>query len=157
MTLNFKKVKKLYFLQSGSKTQTCKQCLTMFDDDNDNSKEAINSAISLGCINLKIFLSIFKFGDDLGFTMYFELIDWLFNQNYFWEKCSSSKHHNLAQNLTKCISWGCFGGWAQRFFKLMHPRLSNTILTIIVNYCGSCRCIMYKMNIVKHHLHVWSR
>ena len=46
---------------------------------------------------------------------------------FFW-KC-----HNLVQNHPNFTSWGCFGivmtsswWWPQRFWKLMHPRLSNS-------------------------------
>ena len=51
--------------------------------------------------------------------------------------------HNLASNQSNSTSWGCFGilkiscwWWAQRFLKLMHPRLRNwwKFLSLISNY-----------------------
>ena len=66
-------------------------------------------------------------------------------QNNFSKTLSSLEHHNLASDSSNWASRGCFGivkssswRWAQRFFKLMHPRLSNTLKTILKKYCTNC-------------------
>ena len=68
-------------------------------------------------------------------------------QNNFRKTLSSLEPHNLASNSPNWASWGCFGivkisskRWAQRLFKWMHPRLSNTLKTILINYGANCRC-----------------
>ena len=66
-------------------------------------------------------------------------------QNNFSKTLSSLEHHNLASDSSNWASRGCFGivmisswRWAQRFFKLMHPKLSNTLKTILKKYCANC-------------------
>ena len=68
----------------------------------------------------------------------FDFPSLIFNQNYFGKLSYSLNCYNLAQNHPNFKSWGCFGNlrtfswwWAQRFLKLMHPRLSNSWKTII--------------------------
>ena len=67
-------------------------------------------------------------------------------QKYFRKNLSSLEHHNLASDSSNWASRGCFGivktsswRWAQRFFKLMHPGLSNTLKTILINYGANCK------------------
>ena len=66
-------------------------------------------------------------------------------QKYFRKNLSSLEHHNLASDSSNWASRGCFGivktsswRWAQRFFKLMHPGLSNTLKTVLINYGANC-------------------
>ena len=65
-------------------------------------------------------------------------------QNNFRKTLSSLEHHNLASNSSNWASRGCFGivkssswRWAQRFLKLMHSRLSNTLKTILKKDCAN--------------------
>ena len=63
--------------------------------------------------------------------------DWHFSSKYkqilnYLKTPLFSYCHNLTQNYPIFTSWGCFGivrssscWWAQRFWGLMHPRLSN--------------------------------
>ena len=63
--------------------------------------------------------------------------DWQFSPKYkqilnYLKTSLFSNCHNLAQNYPIFTSWGCFGivkssscWWEQRFWILMHPRLSN--------------------------------
>ena len=67
-------------------------------------------------------------------------------QKYFRKNLSSLEHHNLASDSSNWASRGCFGivktsswRWAQRFFKLMHPGLSITLKTILINYGANCK------------------
>ena len=66
-------------------------------------------------------------------------------QKYFRKNLSSLEHHILASDSSNWASRECFGivktsswRWAQIFFKLMHPGLSNNLKTILINYCANC-------------------
>ena len=77
-------------------------------------------------------------------------------QKYFRKNLSSLEHHNLASDSSNWASRGCFGivktsswRWAQRFFKLMHPGLSNNLKTILINYGANCTMMILWV------AHVW--